>query len=368
MEQLKVLMINTVRMKYDGITLSIINNIRNMRHDGLQVDVLAINDVEPSLRERIAEAGAQLYVVEGRNRHPLRYLRAVRALIRKNGYQIVHAHGNSCTLAVEMVAARLGGARVRCAHSRNTQAKYVRLNRLLRPLFEGSCTHGFACGEEAGKWLFHDRPFVVLNNGTDTERFRFDPEARTALRCELGIGDRVAIGHVGNFNQQKNHRFLIEAFEKVAAADEGRVLVLIGDGPLRGEIEALTRERGLSDRVIFTGSRQDVPRLLSAMDFMVLPSLYEGFPNSVVEWQAAGLRSLVSDTVTRDCNITGLVRFLPLETEQWVNGMLELTADDNRAAICESTATAIAEAGYAIRQNAARLRSLYFEYAGVKEP
>ena len=368
MEKLRVLMINTVRMKYDGITLSIINNIRNMKHDGLQVDVLAINDVEPSLRERIAEAGAHLYVVEGRNRHPLRYMRAVSALVRKKGYQIVHAHGNSCTLAVEMMAARLGGARVRCAHSRNTQAKYVRLNRLLRPLFDANYTHAFACGVEAGQWLFQKKPFVVLNNGTDTERFKFDPEARAFLRRELGIGDRVAIGHVGNFNRQKNHRFLIDTFEKVAALDESRVLVLIGDGPMRSEMEVLARERGLSERVIFTGSRQDVPRLLSAMDFMVLPSLYEGFPNSVIEWQAAGLQSLVSDTVTQDCNVTGLVRFLPLETVSWVKGMLETGPNTDRTTTCERASASIAEAGYDIRQNASRLHDLYFEYAGMEKP
>ena len=366
--QLRVLMINTVPMRYEGITMVMLNYARNMRREGLQLDFLAINDVEPSLREAIAAMGSKLHVITCRNRRPLRYLLALSRLIRAEGYQVVHAHGNSCTLATEMLAARLGGAKVRCAHSHNTKCGSPRVHRLLRGPFDRLVTHGFACGEAAGRWLFGKRPFTVLNNGTDAAAYRFDPAAREACRAELGIGDRVAVGHVANFNPQKNHAFLIDAFERAARRSPRHVLVLVGDGAARAEIEAEVRRRGLSDRVIFTGTRRDIPRILSAMDFMVLPSLFEGLPNVVIEWQASGLKALVADTVTRDCRLTDLVTFLPLDADAWAQAMLGMDAAGDRAAASAAAGQRIAEAGYDIRENAERLRRLYFEYAGLPLP
>ena len=365
---LKVLMINTVPMCYEGITTVMLNYAENMDRTGLQLDFLAINDVEESLRARIAVMGAQLYVIEGRNRHPLRYLRTLRRLIRANGYQVVHAHGNSCTLAVEMLAARLGGARARCAHSHNTTCNSALVHRLLRGPFEVCCTHRFACGEAAGQWLFRDKPFAVLNNGIDAARYAFDSRSRAAHRARLGLEGRRVVGHVGSFNAQKNHAFLIEAFDDAARRDPSLCLVLVGDGPTRPDIEAMVGERGLGDRVIFTGVSREVPGLLSAMDVMALPSRFEGLPNVVIEWQAAGLPALVADTVTPACRLTELVRFLPLDAKAWTRALMETPVDADRAAASAGAAQAIAAAGYDIRDSAKRLRRLYFECAGLPLP
>jgi len=366
---LKVLMINTVPMRYEGITMVMLNYARNMDRDGLQLDFLANNDVESSIRRELAGMGCGLHVLRNRNRRPLRYVLRLARLIRQNGYEVVHAHGNSCTLAVEMLAARLGGAKVRCAHSHNTKCSSPRLSRRLRPFFERLCTHGFACGTAAGQWLFGERPFVVLNNGTDGKRYGFDAAARTAFREALGIGGRTAIGHVANFNPQKNHAFLIDVFEEVHRRDPDPVLVLVGDGSCRGEIGERVRQKGLEDSVIFTGTSREIPQILSAMDFMVLPSLFEGLPNVLIEWQASGLRSLVADTVTPECRVTDLVEFLPLKPQVWVEAILGMRVRaEDREADSERAARQIAAAGYDIRENAARLRRLYFEYAGRPLP
>lgn len=364
---LKVLMVVTVPMRYAGITLSLIRYVRHMRRDGLQIDFAAINEPEPSLKADIEGLGCRLYVVDSRNRNPLRYIRKLARIVREGGYSIVHAHGNSCTLAVEMMAAKLGGAKVRIAHSRNTQCRFRRLNALLRPAFEHLYTHAFACGEAAGRWLFRSRPFVVITNGTDTEQYRFDAASRAEYRGRLGLHGKTAVGHVANFNRQKNHGFLIEAFTDAARRNPELELVLMGDGPLRGDIEAMVRERGLSDRVIFTGATPEVPGMLSAMDMMALPSLYEGMPNVVIEWQVSGLQALVADTVTPECRLTDLVRFLPLQAEVWSEAMASAEAAEDRAGLSAGAVDAIKAAGFDIRDNAERLRRLYFEYAGMGE-
>lgn len=365
---LRVLMINTVPMAYEGITMVMLNYASNMARKGLQIDFVAINDVEDTLRQRIEAMGSRLFVIPHRNRNPLGYVLRLSRLVRKGSYDVVHAHGNSCTLVTEMFAARLGGARVRCPHSHNTTCNSVRLNDLLRPAFDRSYTQGFACGEAAGRWLFGSRPFVVLNNGVDTARYAYRAEWRADYRRALGIGHRTAIGHVANFSNQKNHRFLVEAFERAAARNPNLILVLVGDGPNRAEIERMVEERNLSDRVRLLGRRIDVPQILSAMDFMVLPSLFEGLPNVLIEWQASGLRALVADTVTEECRLTELIRFLPLEAETWAGAMLDMETEYDREQSSARARKEIAQAGYDIRESAERLRRLYFEYAGGRAP
>lgn len=355
-------MVDTVPMTRAGITMVMLNYTGGMDRTGMRIDFVAINDVEPALRERINSFGSKLYVIPGRNRRPLRYVWKLARLIRKNGYQVVHAHGNSCTLAVELLAAWLGGAKVRCPHSHNTTCTAPRANRLLRPLFERLYTHGFACGEAAGRWLFRDRPFEVLKNGIDAAQYAFDADTRRVYREKLGLDGCVAVGHVGLFNEQKNHRFLIEAFAKAHAVNPRLRLVLAGDGPLQPDVRAQVKSKGLEDAVQFLGVRQDIPRLLSAMDAMALPSLYEGLPNVLIEWQANGLNALVSDKVTDEAQLTGLLRYLPLDETAWADALARATIADDRTQASARAAKAIAEAGYDIKAAAARLRRLYETY------
>ena len=366
-DALRALMINTVPMAYEGITTVMLNYAGNMRREGLRLDFLAINDVEESLRRAIADMDSRLFVIPGRNRHTARYIAALARLIRREGYDIVHAHGNSCTLAVDLLAARLGGAGVRIAHSHNTTTGSMAIHRLLRGPFEWNCTHRMACGEAAGRWLFHEKPFVLLNNGIRPDRFAFDPEARRKWRAALGLGDRTAIGCVANFQPRKNHAFLIDVFHRVVARRPDCALVLMGDGPERPAIESKAAALGLGDRVIFTGTTREVPGLLSAMDLMALPSLFEGLPNVLIEWQASGLRALVSDRVTEACRLTPLVDFLPLEEDRWVDAVLRWAPGD-RAGASAAAAEAIARAGYDIRLSADHLRRMYFEFAGRTLP
>lgn len=365
---LRVLMVNTLPMAYDGITMVMLNYAGNMEASNLRVDLVAQGEVETALRHRVQEIGAALYVVPGRNRRPLTYVLRLARLIRKNGYQVVHAHGNSCTLALEMLAARLGGARARCPHSHNTTCTARRANKLLRPLFDRLYTHGFACGEAAGRWLFRDRPFEVLKNGIDVARFAFDDGERQKTRALLGLEGRVVVGHVGHFTEQKNHRFLIEAFARAHAANARLKLVLVGEGPLEPEIRALARARSLEDDVLFLGTTRQIPQILCAMDIMALPSLYEGLPNVLVEWQANGLTALVSDRVTEEARLTGLLRYMPLDEAAWAEALAGATERGDRAEACAQAARAVAEAGYDIKTAAARLRGLYQAYvaSGVK--
>ena len=135
------------------------------------------------------------------------------------------------------------------------------------------------------------------------------------------------IGHIGRFMKQKNHEFLIDIFSEIHKCDKITCLVLVGNGELQEQIKDRVKEKGLQDCVIFAGVRADIPQLLSAMDVFLFPSLYEGMPNTVIEAQATGLPCVISDSITREADITGTVQYVSLNESDsvWAEKVLEIT-------------------------------------------
>ena len=302
---MRVLHVFTVPVTRNGITMFALQRLPGLRAAGAAVGFVAPGEVEPSLRAEIEAAGARLYVLP-QKRPGLAYVRALAALVRREKYDIVHAHGNSSSLFFEMLAAFLGGCRARVPHSHNTTCNHIRQDKWLRPFFYKSYTAAAACGRDAGRWLYEDRPFTVLPNAVDVPRFSFDPAARARTRERLGIEESaLVVGHVGRFNGQKNHRFLLEVFSRLLKARPDARLLLVGDGYLEAEVRA--QAAPLGERVVFTGSVPDPETYLAAMDVMALPSLFEGFPTVLLEWQCAGLPTLASASVTREAALTPLV-------------------------------------------------------------
>ena len=190
-------------------------------------------------------------------------------------------------------------------------------------------TDFLACSQLAGRWMYPDsilqgKKYHLAKNAINLEKYRFNPAMRKAVRQELGIGENeFCIGHIGRFNYQKNHAFLIDIFYKLLKVCPNAKLLLIGDGPYLFNIKRSVSELRIEDSVFFLGRRNDVPQLLQAMDCFVLPSRFEGLPIVGVEAQAAGVPCIVSDAITRELNINGLVRFVSLrDKDKWVNSIM----------------------------------------------
>ena len=359
-QKLPVLELITTPMGFDGQTLFPLRITAPM--DRVRADFLTYGGCDDRIRAQVEARGGQVFVAPSRLRHPIRYIRYVSGVIRQNGYRVVHAHGSSCTLAIDLLAAKLGGARVRIAHSHNSQCRFTLLHRLLRPLFMALYTRALACGDAAGHWLYGKRPFDVVRNAIDTRAYAYDPAARDSARAELNLGDSLTLGCVAGFTAIKNHAFLLDVFARLLKRRPDCTLVLVGDGDLRDELTQRAQALGVADRVRFTGVRTDVPRLLQAMDAMLLPSLFEGFPTVALEWQSAGLPVLMSDSVTRDCALTGLVQFLPLEPERWVQAVLDLPTAD-RAKSSREGVDALTRAGYDLQTASKWLETEYLRLA-----
>ena len=360
-KDIRLLLVNTVRSGYNGQMMFILKYLRAMDRRGMTIGFACKSEPAPGIREALEALGVRIFVLPARSRRPLAYFIRLTRLIRREGWDIVHVHGNSATVALELLAARLGGAGVRIAHSHNTSTGFPLAHRLLKPLALRLATARMACGAEAGRWLFGDAPFEVVPIAADPAEYAFDPKKRAALRSGAGLSEGdILLAMVGQLTGAKNHAFLLEAFARARVQRPRLRLWLIGSGPLREALEQQAARLGLSEAVGFTGAVQDVPQRLQAADALLLPSLYEGFPNVLVEAQLAGLPALVSDRVTRDCDMTGLLSYLPLEPEAWTQALVQFRPND-RAADSARAAARIAGRGYDIHAAAARLKARYRE-------
>lgn len=360
---IKILVINTNGLNLEGITNSIVSYLEAIDRSDMEIDFALVNpDFHPEILERIKERGCDIQVLPSRKRNTFWYFLALRRLIQRKQYDIVHAHGNSATLAIEMWAALFAGCRIRIAHSRNTYTDYPKLDQLLRPFLNMSYTQGFACGNEAGQWLFGNNEFRVIPNGKDISKFVYNSNKRNEYRTKLKLTDKVVIGHAGNFNYQKNHEFLIKIFKELTCGNGHYVLYLMGDGALRPQIEKMVQEYELEEHVVFTGSISNMADMLQAMDIMVFPSRFEGLPNVVIEWQIAGLPCVISDIITKECKLTDLVSYISLKEGPvvWADKIRSIEIVD-REGMKDGVLDQIRAAGFDIEENARQLKQIYYE-------
>jgi len=357
----KILQIPTGGLFSDGILSCIVEYMTAMDKSGMDIQVLATNNPEKSVVEKVENSGCRVVSIPYRKNNIVKYFFALYRYILKEKIDVVHVHGSSAIMSIELVAAWLAGCKVRIAHSHNTTCENQKADKILRPVFNRNYTTAFACGQDAGRWMFGKRKFTIIPNGRNLKKYEYDSKKRIEYRNKLGIpSDTLVIGHVGRFNRQKNHEYLVHVFGEVYKKKRNSYLVLIGTGEKVGEIKNLVKELELENNVIFTGVIENVSDYLSAFDIMLLPSLYEGLPLVVIEWQIAGLPCIVSDTVTKECAITSLVKFesIKKEPEVWANEVVNLILQDRNDGK-EVIFNEIKTAGYDIESGAEKLKKLY---------
>lgn len=308
---MKVLMINTVETGKNGISTCINNCIAFLKMKGYEVELLT-SEIDNNCIDQYQAQEIQVYLVTGRNSETKKYFIALYKILKRYNYDVVHVHGNSCTMSVELFAALLAGCKRRIAHSHNTACEHIVLHKVLRPLFEISCNRRLACGDAAGRWLYKNKPFQIITNSIYLEQYQVNNQVRTTIRNQLKITDNeLLIGHIGLFNYQKNHEFIIEIAKRLMNLD--CKFLFIGNGVLYKDIGHLIEIEKLQNKVICIGNINNVPDYLQAIDLFVLPSRFEGLPFVLIEAQAAGIPCIVSDKVAIEANICNELIYLPID-------------------------------------------------------
>lgn len=248
-------------------------------------------------------------------------------------YKIVHGHINSSAAIYLLIAKEHGRIAIVHSHSIKNTEKSLRVYafRIFAYPIRYIADYFFACSEEAGETRFGKRVtesenYKILKNGIDVKSFCFQKEIRKVIREEYGISEeKFVIGHVGRFAFVKNHKFLLEVFEKVSEMYSNAELWLIGIGELEGKIRTQVQNMGFEKKVRFIGETSHVLEYLQAMDIFVFPSFYEGLPIALIEAQAAGLPCFISDVISNEVDIgCGLVKRLSLENsaEDWAEAIV----------------------------------------------
>jgi glycosyltransferase involved in cell wall biosynthesis len=356
-------------MNRGGAETLIMNLYRNIDRSKVQFDFLTCK--EGVFDSEILKMGGKVhrvpYISEVGH---FKYIKELDTFFRiNNQYKIIHSHLDKMSGLV-LRSAKKGGIPIRISHSHNTSSEGGMAERIYKwyagNFIPSNATNLFACSNSAAEWLYKEKAISteILKNGIECERFTFSPQVRKEVREELNLDKNIfVLGHVGRFAYQKNHTFLIDIFAKFNELIKDSVLILVGDGPLRPNIEKQVIDLKLKDKVKFIGIHSDIHRILQAFDAFVFPSLHEGLPVSLIEAQGSGLPCLISDKISKEVDLgDNLIEFIPLSvTNQWVQ---KLKGIASRKVNRKNLSKSIALQGYDIKNTADSLEDFYLTISG----
>lgn len=354
-------------MNRAGLETVIMNYYRKIDRKKIQFDFLTHRFHKGDYDDEIKKLGGKIYCTYPI--HPKYFLQYIKWLNRffkeHPEYQIVHSHIDALS-TFPLYAAKKAGVPVRIAHSHNTDFDKdfkLPLRHISKVFLSKQATHYWGCSKAAVQFMFGNKIFqtgqyMVLNNAIDAGAFDFNSAIRNEYRSQLELNEKFVIGHIGRFSYQKNHEFLIKIFESVHKQHKNAILLLIGDGEIKEQIQEEVRILGLEENVRFLGVRSDIPQLMQAMDVFVLPSRFEGLPVVGVEAQAAGLPCLFSKAITTDVNITNNTQFIDLDfdVKYWVEKILMC-----KEFIRKNTYEQVKSAGYDIVNQTDKLKNFYLQ-------
>lgn len=323
-------------MNMGGLENLIMNIYRNIDRNKIQFDFLVTREENGIFDEEIKSLGGKIYNIPHMSKVGYRkYASILYDFFKKHSeYKIAHCHRDAlCSIYLNQ--ARKANIPIRIAHSHNirlSETKDIKgmittlIKKICMPFTVKNATNYFACSKDAGEWLFGkevaNEKLRIINNGIDTKKYIYDENISKKIRSELNIAkETLLIGHVGRFDIQKNHNFLIDIVNKLKSEVTDFKLCLVGEGCLKVEIEEKIKKLNLHDNVIFLDIRNDINELMMAFDIFIFPSLFEGLGIVLIEAQATGLKSLTSDQVPKEADMNvGLLDFLSLDDiDSWVD-------------------------------------------------
>lgn len=315
-------------MDAGGAETFLMKMYRQLDKTKYQMDFCVNTDLNCFYADEIKKLGGKLYRIPSKSESVKGFKKQLAEVIKNGGYKYVLRITSNAAGFMDLKIAHKAGAKICSARSSNSSnggsLKTVIAHRIGRILYGKYVDVKIAPSDLAAAYTFGKNIEVnMLHNAIDLDVFEYDESARLKIREEFGINSGMTVvGHIGRFVAQKNHGFLLEIFAEYLKSNTGSVLMLVGKGELEEQIRKKAEELGITDKIIFTGVRSDIPQILSAMDIFVFPSLYEGMPNTVIEAQATGLPCIIADTITKEADITGLVKYLLLgNVDAWVDAI-----------------------------------------------
>ena len=350
-----------------GIESFLHNVIMEMDMSQLEIDIAASQICESVFTSDLKEKGVGFYELSGSQRKLGRNHKMFRQLLKERQYDVVHLNIFQGLSLYYAYLAKKAGVKVRIAHGHNSALRRSRtrwlklaLHNMSKSLLAENATDYWACSRLAAEFMFPRdvvEKYEFIPNGIDIEKFRFNDEVRKKVRKDLGIEGKLVIGNVGRLCYQKNQENLIEVFAKLQSERPESVLLLVGEGEMKAELQQQVEKLGIADKVLFYGVTDKVEQLLWAMDIFVFPSRFEGLGIVAVEAQAAGLPVICSDGVPNEAVVSDLVQKVDLRSgvDSWVESILHCQVGVDRLAVHEQ----VQKSGFAVADVADKIEKVY---------
>lgn len=350
----------------NGISMVVLNYCKHLNLKKFNITIITGTPAESSNLNECKKHGINVVILPSRKKNSFSFYKSLSKELSKKKYDIVHVHGNSAMITPELFIAYIKGIKIRIAHSHNSTCNHLQIHRILLPIFNKLYTHGFACSSLAGEWMFKKNKYYVIPNGFEVEKFKFDLPKRLNLRKELKLEDNYVVGHIGRFNEQKNHLYLLDIFKKVAVNNSNAVLLLVGNGPDYDKIKKVIEGHPYKDRIILYGETSHTEEIYNVMDVFVFPSKYEGLGIVLLEAQINGLTCITSDVVPKDVILSNEIKFLPLGEENIDKWAIEISGNINSFRNENKKLKHIELNKYDINSNAEYLSNLYSDFYDKK--
>lgn len=357
-----------------GIETYLLSHLEKMDLKRYNVRIVTSKKISDVYDFRLESLGVELVELLNKEYSPalrnIVLVRAFRQFIKDNEADIIHYHIYN---AISMIYCYLASSkiRIRILHSHNSDIEpsrmrglKVAIHKISRNLFIKYSTHRWACSELAGDWLFGESDFEYKKNGILVDSFIYDDIKRNEFRLKNKIdSETIVLGTIGRMNTQKNQHFLLKLMKKMKIANQNCRLYIIGEGPLRTEIENFIEMNNL-DNIILYGVTNDIQMFLSGIDIFLLPSLFEGNPVSAIEAQSSGVKTILSSKITKYAKILDNTEILDIgDIDEWYNSIIKSQANDNDSEELRREANIIVrESGYAVEDTAENITNDYYRY------
>ncbi|MFL2128267.1 glycosyltransferase family 1 protein [Ruoffia sp. FAM 26255] len=343
-----------------GVESFIMNVYRKINKSKIQFDFLIRRNTNLYEKE-ISELGGKVYVVSEFPKRIIKNYLETQSVIMDNNYQIIHVHANSLLYLVPVIIGKKNKIPSVIMHSHSTQPAsmyYLPIHKINSFYINKLTTKLYSCSNEAGQWMFGKNKYELVKNGIDLNQFSYNSNYNKEIRKEFSIAeDELVVGHVGRFVEAKNHDFIVDIFREVLKQKPKSKLILVGNGKLENKIKEKVKKYKIQDNVIFTGIRSDINNFLCAFDILLFPSLFEGLGVVLVEAQASGLNSLISDSIPPEVIILDNVNVMPLANtpEEWANELINFSNKTLKSDINEK----LTKSGYNIETTVKQLENYY---------
>lgn len=340
-KEFRILYVNGGLMDLGGISSYMINYAKYLYKENIIIDFVVHGNGKGLRDKELEKIGSIIYHVPIKSINYFGNIKALRKIFNSKKYNIVHSHMDAGNMVV-LREAKKCGIPIRISHSHNTQhitnnkIKIV-FNNYAKRKIKNYATHLFACSKDAGRWLYgekciEDGKVLIIHNAIELDKFVYNEKKRYEIRNKLDLDGFFVIGHVGRFDYQKNHIFILNLFFEFNKRFPNSKLLLIGDGILKDNIEKIAKEKKLFSNIIFLGAKSNINDYYNAMDMFILPSLFEGLGIVLIEAQANGLKCIASDAIPNEADLTGNIKFLNLSmpVESWVTEITDLSKNLNR--------------------------------------